>query len=185
MIIRHKSHVKLIVIILIALAIIGGVAVAFIYFAPFQKKTSTSISPHATSLTTKKSTKASTTGTNSTSNANGDNTPVQYSDSNGNSITNDGSNNSTGDLVINAALSTQSKSNIVSTVINITNLVSNDGSCQITAGNYTTSTPIIANSNYSSCEINSIPLANANKGQSFNITVKSGDRSGSVSGVIQ
>ncbi len=180
--IHHKSHVKLaVIIVLIAIAAMVGL---FVYFRHFKTSTDNTVNISNLGENSVKSDASNNSSTNNPDDT-GDKTPTQASDANGQSVTNNNASDKSksSDLKIDASFTAQPDT--ISVVINITNLTSNSGNCVITAGSYNATVPVIANSNYSSCEINSIPTSKASLGQKFSVNITSDGRSGSASGTIQ
>jgi len=89
------------------------------------------------------------------------------------------------DLSISASMIMDTPYKVVRVVATITNIVSDDGQCQITVGNYSTSVPIVSNATNSSCQINQIPLGQIKMGDSFTVTATSGGLTGTISGKVQ
>ena len=74
---------------------------------------------------------------------------------------------------------------VVRVVATISNIVTNDGQCDIQVGSYTTTVPIVANAKDSSCEINQIPIGQIKHGDPFTVTATSGALTGTTSGTVQ
>ncbi|MCL2490498.1 MAG: hypothetical protein FWF36_07235 [Propionibacteriaceae bacterium] len=89
------------------------------------------------------------------------------------------------DLAISASMVLDTPYKVVRVVATITNIVSGDGQCQITVGNYSTSVAIVANATNSSCQINQIPIGQIKMGDSFTVTATSGGLTGTTSGKVQ
>ena len=151
---------------------------------PFAKKSTS---------TSSEKTEKNNTKTSSTNSSAEKNNSTSSTDKNAISQTTDpnqtGKNASVGTVATPSALNISANMSVqgssVRVVANITNIVSSDGTCQITAGNYSASVAIVANAQNSSCEINSIPLAQIGTSRTFTITATSDGKTGSVSGNIQ
>ena len=89
------------------------------------------------------------------------------------------------DLAISASMILDTPYKVVRVVATITNIVSDDGHCDITVGNYATSVAIVSNATNSSCQINQIPIGQIKMGDSFTVTATSGGLTGTITGKVQ
>jgi cytoskeletal protein RodZ len=106
-------------------------------------------------------------------------TPVQSTDANGN----DNSNTAASSDKLNIEITHNAiNSGKLVLRVNIAQLV-NTGTCTLTIGNYTATAEVIADPQSSTCQGFDVPTTDFS-GKDFKITVKSGDLTGEVKGVI-
>jgi hypothetical protein len=177
--IHHKSHAKLIVaMVLVVLVAAGGAFVYFKYFAPSQNKTeksqTTDVKTPAKSDDSNSAANNSDTDNTNSNNNNNPQTPPQLENPVDQNAT-------TLNITVNSAQVVDTNAQILVTIDQLLG----SGTCTLMIGDYQTTANVIANPQSSSCEGFSVPLSAIGNSRDFTLQVVSGDKSGSVSGVIK
>ena len=179
---HHKSHAKLIIVIIVLFVLASGAMFFYLHVNnwSFFNHDQTKQTTDTDDQTKTDGNSSSTDKSDADSTDEGDtdsvdsHTPTQLEDP-------VDQNAPTLGVILNGADIIDGKAQIFVTIVQLIG----SGTCTLTIGNYTTTAPVIANPQSSSCEGFSVPLSQIGSARDFTLKVVSGDRSGTVTGTIK
>ena len=179
MIIRHKSHVKLIVAIVLGMLVIaGGASAALIHFNSAQKGSTTNSATKSTNSTIKTtSSDKSNNSTNSSSSSSDNSTDPNIEPSKNITTNNTANNTSSGNTITGSVIYATVNQGIN---IQITQNVTS-GTCTLSLTGATST--IQSGPQSSNCYFTGIPSTDS--GKTFSVAIQSDSMSGTVTGTIQ